>query len=133
MSDYMLAVKFLRNSAAHNNCLLNSLRKPYSKEFNPTKKIMTFVSRIDGISVEERKKRMYNPVVHDFVVTLFVYYKVVNSERARKVTIKELEELLENRFLENKNYFDKNEVIKAYYIFIKKIVLNIKKNIAINT
>ena len=33
-SSYLGSVKFLRNAAAHNSCLLNSLRKPYSIKIN---------------------------------------------------------------------------------------------------
>ena len=81
LKNCLFPVKSLRNAAAHNNCLLNSLRKPYSKEIKKNKKVNLFVSRIPGISPEERKNKMSNPFIHDFIVTLYVFNSVVSSKR----------------------------------------------------
>ena len=39
-SAYLGSIKFLRNAAAHNVCLLNSLRKPYAIKINKCMDIM---------------------------------------------------------------------------------------------
>lgn len=122
MERHVWSVRFLRNAAAHNNCLLNSLRIPYSKEIKPNKEVMNFISKIDGISREARKNKMKNPVIHDFVVTLFVFNNIVTSNGIKKNTMQELKDLVDNRFVKNKDFFKKNQLIISYYDFIKKII-----------
>lgn len=116
------SVRFLRNAAAHNSCLLNSLRIPYSKNINPNMTVMNFLSKIDGIDRTARQNKMKNPVVHDFVVTLLVFNKVVTSDKIKRNTMGELKDLVDNRFTENKEFFKKNQLILSYYDFIKKII-----------
>lgn len=122
INNYLWSVKFLRNAAAHNNCLINSLKKPYNAKIKLNKDINTFVSRIPGITAEVRKKKMANPIVHDFVVTLFAFNGIVNSQKMKKHTMEELKELMEGRFKRNKSYFEKNQLIVSYFNFIKVIV-----------
>lgn len=71
--------------------------------------------------MQERKK-MKNPVIHDFVVLLYVFNSVVVSENIKKHTMLELEEFINDRALKHKAYFEKNELVKSHYKFIKKIV-----------
>lgn len=115
-------MKFLRNAAAHNSCLINSLKKPYSNKIKINKEVNTFISKIKGITPDSRKKKMSNPIVHDFIVTLYTFDKIVTSEQIKKHSMEELKELIEVRFIRNKNYFEKNDLIKSYYKFIKIIV-----------
>lgn len=122
MEKYLWSVRFLRNAAAHNSCLLNSLRIPYSKSIKPNMKVMNFISKIDGISRDARKHRMKNPVVHDFVVTLFVFNNIITSKKIKANTINELKDFVDNRLIKNKDYFQKNQIILSYYDFMKKII-----------
>lgn len=122
MEKYLWSVRFLRNAAAHNNCLLNSLRLPYSKKVNPNKSIINFLSKIDSISREARKSKMKNPVIHDFVVTLFVFNSVATSKEIKKKTMEELKGLIDGRFIANKEFFRKNQLIISYYDFVKKVI-----------
>lgn len=85
------------------------------------KEVNTFVSKIEGITPDIRKKKMSNPIVHDFVETLFAFDKVVKSKQIKKHFMEELKELIDARFVRNKNYFGKNDLIKSYYKFIKII------------
>lgn len=55
MIKYLWSVKFLRNAAAHNSCLINSLKSPYTR-IRKNKNINTYISKIDDIKTEERKK-----------------------------------------------------------------------------
>lgn len=50
ISSYLWSIKFLRNAAAHNNCLLNSLKAPYHITIHKTKEIQLEVSKIKTIS-----------------------------------------------------------------------------------
>ncbi|WP_028307686.1 Abi family protein [Desulfitibacter alkalitolerans] len=122
MNNHLWSVKFLRNAAAHNNCLLNSLRTPYTISININKNVNTFISKIPGIGSDSRKKKMKNPIIHDFVVTLYVFNRVVTSDNIKKHTMNELKDLIDNRFTANKEYFKCNQVIESYYHFMKKIV-----------
>jgi hypothetical protein len=121
MVNNLWSVKFLRNAAAHNNCLINSLKHPYNAKFNFTKEIDTFVSRIPGIGRTMKKKKFSNPVVHDFVVSLYVFNAIVGSP-IKMHSMHELKDLFDNRFKRNKHYFVKNDHILSHYKFIKIIV-----------
>lgn len=122
LSNYLWSVKFLRNAAAHNNCLLNSLKTPYSSHFNRNKQINTIISKIPNIGKTQRITSMNNPVIHDLVVTLYVFNRIANKSNIKRNTMIELKELIDNRFTRNKNYFNNNDVISSYYNFFKKIV-----------
>ena len=122
MENFLWSVKFIRNAAAHNNCLINSLRIPYSSNIRPNKQINTFISKIDGISTSTRIKRMKNPVIHDFVVSLYVFNNVVTSANIKKNTMVELNDFMETRMVVNKKYFMENQVLTSSYNFIKIIV-----------
>lgn len=49
-SSFLWSVKFLRNAAAHNNCLLNSLKAPYHITIHKTKEIQTELAKIKTIT-----------------------------------------------------------------------------------
>lgn len=121
MIKYLWSVKFLRNAAAHNSCLINSLKKPYTG-IRKNKNINTYVSKIEGVKPDERIKKMSNPIIHDFVVTLFVFNNIITSKILKKATMEELKDLVDNRFSKNKEYFEKNQILLTNYKFIKKIV-----------
>lgn len=122
MEKYLWSIKFLRNAAAHNNCLLNSLKTPYNIRIKPNREINTFVSKIPGINPDSRIKKMKNPVIHDFVVALYVFHNIISSEGIIKHTMIELKELVDNRMTRNKHYFEKNQIITSHYEFIKKVI-----------
>lgn len=120
LESYFWSVNCLRNAAAHNSCLLNTLRSPYTITRN--KQINTYVSKITSIGKNERKKKLDNPIIHDFVVTLYVYTQIVEDGNTKKSTLEELQEIILNRFTEHKEYFTKNQIILSHYKFIKKII-----------
>ncbi|WP_077370001.1 Abi family protein [Anaerosalibacter sp. Marseille-P3206] len=122
MEKHVWSVRFLRNAAAHNSCLLNSLRTPYSKKINPNMEVINFISKIDGISRKTRQDKMRNPIIHDFVVTLYIFNNIATSEGIKRNTMEELKNLIDNRFTANKEFFEKNQLIISYYDFVKKII-----------
>lgn len=122
MGDFLWSVRLLRNAAAHNSCLLNSLRTPYNYTVIPNKKVINYLSKIDGISRTARGNRMKNPVMHDFIVTLYVFNNVITSKKVKEITMEELKDLLDNRMSRNKEFFEKNQVLTSHYDFAKKIV-----------
>ncbi len=122
MGDFLWSVRLLRNAAAHNSCLLNSLRTPYNYTVTPNQKVINYLSKIDGISRTTRGSRMKNPVMHDFIVTLYVFNKVISSKKVKEITMAELKDFVDNRIYENKESFEKNQVLIAHYDFAKKVV-----------
>ena len=121
-ANSLWSVKCLRNAAAHNNCIINTLKNPYNIHIKKNSKVTTYISSIQGLTKENRKNKMKNPIIHDFVVSLYVFHRLVNSNSTKRKFICELNDILEGRFLENKEYFSKNFIIVDNYKFIKKVV-----------
>lgn len=121
-SNYLWSIKFLRNAAAHNNCLLNSLKAPYHVKIRKTKEIQFEVSKIKTISPNTREKWMKNPVIHDFVILVFVFLKLTKSVGIKQSGIKELQWLFNERMPKHKEYFSKNSTIMESYRFTSRIV-----------
>ncbi len=121
MHNLVFPVKCIRNAAAHNNCLLNSMRRPY--QFNhKSKELGNYVANIKGVSKAQRQRMMSNPVIHDFVCLLFVFDGIVSSDMIKMHTMMELHELISNRFLRNAEYYKNNKEITESYKFIKMVV-----------
>ena len=121
-SSFLWSIKFLRNAAAHNNCLLNSLKAPYHVTIHKTKEIQYELSKIKTISSNVRDKWMDNPVIHDFVILVYVYLRVIKSSGIKQHGIEELLNLFDNRMLYHKDFFEKNQTIKESYSFVKKVI-----------
>ncbi len=121
-SNYLWSIKFLRNAAAHNNCLLNSLKAPYHVTIHKTKDILFEISKIKSLSSNAREKWMANPVLHDFVVLVFVYLKLIKSPGVKQKGIEQLLWLFNERMPKHKEYFSKNAIITESYKFTAKIV-----------
>lgn len=118
----LLPVKWLRNAAAHNNCLINKLTPPYSKNITPNMRVMNKISKIKYMPKRTRESKMKNPVIHDFVVMLDVYCSVIQSKPTLQYGLQELDEFIHNRCLKRKEYFSDNDVIKSNYDFLLKVV-----------
>lgn len=122
MENSLWPVRLLRNAAAHNSCLLNSLRIPYNYKIRPNKSVINYLSKIDGISRTIRNTKMKNPIMHDFIVTLYVFNNMISSKKIKKATMIELKDLVDIRMPKNKGYFEKNQVLTSHYNFAKIII-----------
>lgn len=122
MINNLKPIQWLRNAAAHNNCIINDLTVPETPSFEVNKKANHFVSKIDGISAGVREKKMSNRSIHDLVVLIYVYNRVVQSEKVRQHAMSDFKELIDKRMPLNKHYFVKNALLKSNYDFLKKIV-----------
>lgn len=121
-SNFLWSIKFLRNAAAHNNCILNSLKAPYHITIHKTKEIQLEISYIKTLSPNTREKWMSNPVIHDFVTLVFVYVNLIKSAGIKQAGMKQLKWLFEERMLKHKEYFSKNATIVESYNFTYKII-----------
>mgnify|MGYP001195785155 CR=1 FL=1 len=115
-------VKFLRNAAAHNNCLINNLSDNSGNGFTQNREANSFVATIKGISTKTRNKKMGNRTVHDFVVMLYCFNNIVSSNGVRTGQILKLQKLINGRFRKNSEYFASNALLCSNYEFIKKVV-----------
>lgn len=123
-SSYLGSIKFLRNAAAHNTCLLNSLRRPYEIKINKNKDIMDRLDKSKKFTTSYKTK-MENPVIHDFVVLLFVYYDILNTNANRSMREKgmnEVKKLFFETMLRRKEYFLKNDVLVEDYKFVCQVI-----------
>lgn len=121
-SSYLWSIKFLRNAAAHNNCILNSLKAPYKISFQKNKNIIFEISKIKTISEKSRNTWMQNPVIHDFLILLFVYLHIIKSTGIRKSGIDQITWLFNERMKQNPEFFEKNISIKEAYSFTNKVI-----------
>lgn len=111
------SVKSIRNACAHNNCILYNLRPANTI---PNKIITNYVSDIDSISKDQRKKKLSSRIVYELVCLIYTYDKVVGNES--KGYYSELKYFTENRLTQHRHYFDKNDLIKSTYNFFVKIL-----------
>ena len=103
INNLLWPLKFIRNASAHNNCLLNTLRKPYTHThlFNgkkniiePNKKLVSLLTEIPNISKNTRKKKIANPIIHDFIATLFLFNEVCSSPILKEKQLHILQDLI---------------------------------------
>ena len=121
MGDFRI-VKFLRNAAAHNNCLINNLSENSGDGFSQNRHANTFLATIKGISTKTKTKKMGNRSVHDFVVMLYCFQNIVSSLGVKRRQIGELKALIDERFLRHRDYFSENSLLCSNYDFIKKVI-----------
>lgn len=119
---YLGSVRYMRNAAAHNNCMLNTLSKPYTITIVPSGAIQRFIKSIPEMPKKTAEKKIRNPIIHDFVVLLYVFYNIVSSENVRKHTFLTLNELFNVRMMRHNEYFKNNDNISSTYEFVKKCV-----------
>lgn len=122
LKNNLKPVQWLRNAAAHNNCIINDLTVPSKTIFKINKRVNTFVSQIDGISAKAREKKLSNRSIHDFVVMLYVFNRVVSSEKVKQYSMLKLQEFVNGRMVYHKDYFVKNALLQSNYVFLKKVV-----------
>lgn len=101
---------------------LNSLKAPYHIKIHKTKEIQFEISKIKTISQNSREKWMNNPVIHDFIILVFVFLKLIKSDGIKQARINELKHLFNERMPRHKEYFFKNDSIIESYKFIAKII-----------
>ena len=75
------------------------------------------------------KTKMQNPVIHDFVVLLFVYFDILNTGANRSMRdqgVEDLDELFFRVMPRHKEYFVKNNVLIDNYNFICQVITYLK-------
>ena len=115
-------VRILRNAAAHNNCLISSLARPYvsPEEMNTNHEISRLLgdNHIKGKTVQTNLKR---PLVHDFCVLLYLYCKLAPLN-AQEYVLKEVNDLFVVRMAWHKEYYTNHAVLLSAYNFTKNYI-----------
>lgn len=114
-------VKSLRNGCAHNNCIIADLNPRRSI---PPSEISRSIKTMVDINKNQRQKKLSCRVILEFVCMLHVYKQVV-SVRVRNKRVIELKELFSLRVIENKLFFEKNQLVMSSYDFVKKVIDNL--------
>lgn len=110
-------IKSLRNACAHNNCIINNLRRGSTR---PTRKVSQFVSSIPNIRSDARRKYLSSQPIFEFCSLLLVYDSVV-SENIKKHRYAELSSLISERMLKHSDYYSNQQLLSSAYDFIRKI------------
>lgn len=131
LSYFINPVRLLRNAAAHNNCLIHSLKVPYisNEEFNFNRKVNAFLGN-NGVKNKTLNRNMNKPLLHDFTVMLYLYHCIV-PEKVQLFTFKELNEFLNGRVIYHKDYYSLNPAIVSAYNYVNNVVhlfINILEN-----
>lgn len=117
----LYSVKMLRNAAAHNNCLINQMRPPYSRAITPTTELKNRITKMSSSNKKVVEKRLQHPVIHDFLALLLLYSEIV-PDPTRDHGLAQVKELFSVRMVRNKDFYQKNQCIVASYKFVKEIV-----------
>ncbi len=110
-------IKNLRNACAHNNCIINNLKKGSTR---PTAAVTQFVASIPEISADVRRRHLSTQPIFEFCTLLFVYDRTV-SEDVKKHRYSELFSLVNDRMVRHSYYYSNQQLLKSVYHFIKKI------------
>lgn len=123
IKDMLYSVKRLRNSSAHNNCLIYNLRS--IRGIRVDFQSLNFLSKNIAVSRRTIQKKITNPVIKDFIITLRVYKSLCKSPGMLRNFKKDLLSLFIGRLRRNKKYFEKNTLIVSSYDFTIKSILAI--------
>lgn len=118
----MQGVRKLRNAAAHNNCIINSLRKPYSGKTSYNSKVDSFVKQIKTIDKNSRRNNLSNQIIYDFVTMLYLVDSLTESPGIKNDAFKDLSILVNGRMVKHADYYTKESSITSAYRFLKNIV-----------
>ena len=122
-SDFFYSVRNIRNSIAHNNCLLHDLLATKSGQQEvKDEEICQLVADIPGIGASMRTTKLSVPFLYDFVSTMEVFDKIVTSKKERIKQLELLYLVVNNRFSRHIDYFDSNPVVKTALDFMTKVV-----------
>lgn len=118
----MQGVRKLRNAAAHNNCIINSLRKPYTGKIRYNNKIDRFITQVPGIGKKSRSNNRSNQVIYDFITMLYLVDEIIASNEMKKAIFSEAYALFHSRMTKHAEYYSKESSITSAYSYVKKIV-----------
>lgn len=120
-SHFIPPMRILRNAAAHNNCLINSLRTPYitQRQFNNNPQVAAFLGNY--INNKTLNTNLSKPLIHDFCVMLYLYCMIA-PRNARTHMIGEIKDFIDVRVIRHKEFYEKNSTLVSAYNFLKNVI-----------
>lgn len=125
--EYLYPVRMIRNAAAHNNCLLNQMRAPYSRTIKPSYDLRNRIIKISSVRAETVKSYLQHPTIHDFLALIILFDRFA-PEPNRSKGLQEASELFHKRMVRNKEYYKKEQSLMASYRFVLEILDKVTKN-----
>ena len=120
--DYLFCAKHLRNACAHNNCILNNVRK-MTKKTNVA--LLSYVNANSNLSSKTINTQCKKVIVNDFVSLLYCVSKLVLPLNNRTRIKQELEKFVE-RTKEHITYFKSNSDILSLLVFFEGVIQIVK-------
>lgn len=127
IKNMLWSVKCIRNSSAHNNCLLHNLRPNVYSNFSRNQHVTLLLTNNLRVSRASIQKRMSIPTIHDFIISLLVYKQITQSKNMINFFYKDLHTLINIRFRKNQSYFRNNPLLQSNYNFLRKVIILLKK------
>lgn len=118
----MQGVRKIRNAAAHNNCLINTLRHPYSGKTRYNSKVDRFIADTGAVGKKSRNTNKSNQVIYDFLTLLYMINEVIYSNEMKRRIFNDLYDLFHGRMVKHADYYKKESSITGAYNYVCKII-----------
>lgn len=119
----LFPTKTLRNAAAHNDCILNSLKQPLKK---PVGDISKALIEKYGMEREPTRSTRAVPFIHDLSALLITYDIIVPTSGARDDCAHDLMRL-SDRFSRHSEYFLKQGDLSQALLFVRRLTLRFSR------
>ena len=110
----------LRNSVAHNSCVLSELNKK-DNHYCPDTKVIYFLIEC-GIGKEARNNKLSNSRIRQITYTLYIFNEIVTSDGIKGNIRNDINKLFFERIIYHKEYYNNNELLKSVYLYFEKII-----------
>ncbi len=117
----LYAIKSLRNVAAHNTCILNTITSRPINNFRISVEISQYLRNENILS--SRGNILKVPMIHDFICIIFVFNKLCPNTKMKIIGKGKIQDFFTN--FEKKYEYYTNPLIKIRYEFIKSATENI--------
>lgn len=122
-AELMTPVRLLRNTAAHNNCLLNNLRQPFfdADMLERDREVGAFLER-HGMDARLLRIALRNPLLHDYSALLYLFYRLAPPDAQRR-TFRSLQATFSGRVCKHAEYYNgKNALLTSAYEYAVSLI-----------
>lgn len=124
INSFFWSIRIIRNACAHNNCIINSLKKRLPVRNG---EIIYELTQRKGIKFSKKEKQKFDfALITDISIVIVCFNTVMKSSNIVSYSMEELKEIFDNRFIKNKDYFNEDFIDHKFIIdsfkLIKKII-----------
>ena len=123
------SVRYLRNAAAHNACLLSTLKDEDLSAVNDA--VYNAVDDLGLYSQKTLDKKMYCRTMHDFVSMIYLFCMLTRDDalsNMQRFTLTEMSNKFNDRFTYHKDYFRCSSFLASNHKFITKLINHLIEN-----